>query len=563
MENKKSFRFGVCLRILATVSCCVTLAMLIVGGLMIYQSRGTAEMLIMDNARNTALYAANAVDADSLKAVTVGSEDSEEYKRVYDALAKVLLETDALYVYTMYSDGTKAYNGVVVGFDEKVGTDVQAEYSHIAPAFEGEIVMPDEPFDTVYGRIINSYIPIYDNDGTTVIGALGCTFNADYIKSHQNKNTAIVVIVCVVCLVLINGFALLSITNVLRPLAGGIKLLKQLEGGDLTSEVEVKYSNNELGDIIETAVDMRAHLIRIITIIKGQLADMAKGDFRKPASAGDPAFVGDYVEIADSLKQIRVTLRDTVGRIQSESSQVALGAEQISIGAQNISNNAAMQSQQLAELSDGMNNVVLEVKRTADVANDIKQFTHKSEAAVADSDRNMRALVDNMTDISEKSKEIVTIVKAIDDIAFQTNILALNAAIEAARAGTAGKGFAVVADEVRSLAAKVAESAKTADELISATAVTVSDGLALVESTAKSLGGVVDLNIAMTSKIENIQTLCESQVNTVESISNGADNIAHIVQDNSATAEESAAASQELSTQADTLNALAEKFILK
>ncbi|MPM96870.1 Methyl-accepting chemotaxis protein IV [bioreactor metagenome] len=165
-----------------------------------------------------------------------------------------------------------------------------------------------------------------------------------------------------------------------------------------------------------------------------------------------------------------------------------------------------------------------------------------------------------MNNINAKSAEISKIIKTIEDIAFQTNILALNAAVEAARAGSAGKGFAVVADEVRNLAQKSADAAKNTTMLIEETVLAVERGSKIVDITAQSMINVVSGSDQVREFVNEIARTSKEQSDAVSQILIGVEQISSVIQSNSATAEESAAASEQLSGQADLLKQHVDQF---
>ena len=162
--------------------------------------------------------------------------------------------------------------------------------------------------------------------------------------------------------------------------------------------------------------------------------------------------------------------------------------------------------------------------------------------------------------IDQSSVQIGTVIKAIEDIAFQTNILALNASVEAARAGSAGKGFSVVADEVRNLAAKSAEAVQNTNTLINRSIHDVKTG---TESTHLAVSAVRDIGECVQSikaLMDEIAAASVQQSEMIVLVEHGIKEISSVVQTNTATAEKSAAVSKELSEQARTLNRLLSRF---
>ena len=172
-------------------------------------------------------------------------------------------------------------------------------------------------------------------------------------------------------------------------------------------------------------------------------------------------------------------------------------------------------------------------------------------------------MLHSMEKISHSSQDIAKVIKVIDDIAFQTNLLALNAAVETARSGVHGKGFAVVVEEVRNLAAQSQKTAKETDVLIETSLQTVDEGTILASSTDRALAEIVSSIDKMSETISEISTLSEHQTNGISQIISGINEVSAVVVKNSASAEEGAAAAEELSSQAELLRGRITSFKLK
>ena len=175
----------------------------------------------------------------------------------------------------------------------------------------------------------------------------------------------------------------------------------------------------------------------------------------------------------------------------------------------------------------------------------------------------MNEMISAVREINQAGQSISKVIKVIDDIAFQTNILALNAAVEAARAGQHGKGFAVVAEEVRNLAAKSAEAAKDTGGLISNSIEKAELGSRIAGDTAASLTEIVSGINESSQIVSEIAKSSEEQSIGISQINSSIDQVAEVTHQNSATAQESAAASQEMNGQSSLLDELISQFKLK
>lgn len=240
-----------------------------------------------------------------------------------------------------------------------------------------------------------------------------------------------------------------------------------------------------------------------------------------------------------------------------------MGSEHVSAGSQTLSQGAAEQASAVEELASTINEVSQVVQENAQGAQRACEISQAVERSILESDEKMQNMTEAIQQINTKSSEVYKIIKTIDDIAFQTSILSLNASVEAARAGVAGKGFAVVADEVRSLAAKSAEAAQETGALIEQMVQAVQNGTAAADDMTHSLMEVVKQSKEVSEQTNMIAVHSKNQAVSIEEIVRGINQVSDVVQTNSATAEESASASVELSEQAKLLKQLVSRFRLK
>ncbi len=356
-------------------------------------------------------------------------------------------------------------------------------------------------------------------------------------------------------------FVMFIVKELVKPILVFKAKLEEFAQGNLSGEITLKEDTSEIGTMVKSVRELQTFQKDIITDIDYLLQEMGNGNFNIKTRCEDN-YRGDYQSILHSVRNITQTLSVTLSNINQAAEQVNCGADQMASGAQALSQGATEQAASVEELSATIDEISAQLKEAASHTDSANELVHESGVALESSKDQMRAMMDAMSNIESKSAEIGKIIKTIDDIAFQTNILALNAAVEAARAGAAGKGFAVVADEVRNLASKSAEAAKNTTALIDETVDAVADGTKIARDTEESVNNAVENFKKVGEIVQNIKEMAEVQSNSAMQISQGVSQIADVVQTNSATAEQSAAASEELAGQANALRDLIGRFKL-
>lgn len=337
---------------------------------------------------------------------------------------------------------------------------------------------------------------------------------------------------------------------------------KRIADGDFDVVLAMKSKDEvgQLGRAFNLTLERLVNYKGYIDEISAALMSISEGNLQIVL---ERKYEGQFRKIKDNLENLLDGLSSTLLEINQASDQVNNGAEQVAHGALNLSQGATQQASSIEELSATIEEVALQIKQNAENADVARSKAEVAGAELKSNDGEMQNMILAMEQINNKATEISKIIKVIEDIAFQTNILALNAAIEAARAGAAGKGFAVVADEVRNLAAKSAEAANDTAQLIQETVESINSGSAIAGKTAESLARSSDGTIAAISLIAGIAAASKAQAVTIEEINQGIDQISTVVQTNAATAEESAAASEELSGQSNLLRQAVSKFRLR
>ena len=378
----------------------------------------------------------------------------------------------------------------------------------------------------------------------------------------QEKNQLLFALILseVIIFILVQIINFVRISNALKPLKKISEAGKEVAGGNF--DVEIHYpQQDEIGELSRSISEVIGRSKKIVFDLRDRLDAMAGGNFTENLESEE--YVGDYAPLLESLKHIQEDMNRTLQEVHASSVQVLSSAEQVNTGAQSLSQGATEQASSIEELSANMQDISQSIQASTKTAGDAYKLQGEAGVAVLQSNEKMEEMRKAMDDITAKSNEISKIIKTIDDIAFQTNILSLNAAIEAARAGAAGKGFAVVADEVGNLAQKSAKAAQNTGLLIEETIEAVEKGAKITEETAESLNSVSKSTEEVNTLIEKISSASSKDLEGITSLNQGLQQISSVVQANSATAEQSAAASEELTGQANKMNELVERFQLR
>ena len=318
--------------------------------------------------------------------------------------------------------------------------------------------------------------------------------------------------------------------------------------------------SDEIGMIAQTIHHVCDCLRKTIDDIGRILGEMAAGNIAVDVERNEGYYIGDFRVLSESLKSIRNHLTDVMRDISSIAHQVNNGADEVAEGAQDLSQGTMQQKLSINGLVSNITDITEQIQNSAARCNNASELVDRAIGYAEEADRKMEQLSAATKNIDESSTQIGSIVKTIEDIAFQTNILALNASVEAARAGEAGKGFAVVSGEVRSLASKSSQAAQN-------TGVLINRSTSSVKSGTESTGDAISAMHVISECVQSIKTLMDEialasvqQSEMIVSVENRIREVSRVIETNSSAAEKSAEVSNELSGQAKTLNHLIGQF---
>lgn len=349
----------------------------------------------------------------------------------------------------------------------------------------------------------------------------------------------------------------LTTTVISNQLKKAIVRMNKFSEGDLTSNIEVKHSGDEvevLSFSLQTAV---GSINKYMTEISEILNHISHGNLNVSA---DGNYQGDFVVLKESLTQIIESLNQIMKQISHTASQLMETAQSMGNQSDELHLVVTDQTDAMAELNSEVENIKNNLN---DVTENTKETTQRaSEIAkqITDGRQKMNELKSAMVAIDQNAENINKISRLIQDISKQTNILALNASVEASRAGAAGKGFAVVADEVRKLAEESSEASKNTMEMIETTCKLIHQGVTLTVEASEAMEEIRKGSDAVTEIAGRLSETVDIQESSLHKITGSIEDISQITEKNLLCAEKASDASAELNTESKKLNGLLSKF---
>lgn len=404
---------------------------------------------------------------------------------------------------------------------------------------------------------ILAYAPIKGTDGWSL--AINAPIN-DFMTGVF-LGMVITVVIGVIAFGLAGTVAAKLAGNISRPLQQLSGRLKTFAAGEFEEEFPKTEAEDEVAQMTEVARAMAENLTVIIQDAEYRLNEMAGGNYTVVSKMSE-RYVGGFSDLDSAIHQLNLNMNDTLHQISEASEQVAMGSVQLADGAQALAEGATEQAGAVEELTATVENVTAISEENAKSTKDAYEKVHEAEIRAQESQSELRELTNAMERISSTSMEIQNIIGAIEDIASQTNLLSLNASIEAARAGEAGKGFAVVADQIGKLAADSAQSAVNTRELIEKSLEEIENGNQITEKTVAALNNILESMKIFADLAAHASQSSKEQADLLAQIEAGIEQIAEVVQTNSASAQETSATSEELSAQSESLNDLVGRFQL-
>lgn len=383
-------------------------------------------------------------------------------------------------------------------------------------------------------------------------------------KSDYNNLINRAMIVAGICTLAVLFISILVILRMARSISKPVKNVTNrmlgLSDGDLHTEVAHIRSGDELEIMTRTLADTVGSVNRYISDIHQVLSGVADGNLQIEPQV---QYKGDFTLIRNSLVTILASMNKTISGFRAAAARLAQMAEELSGQSGQLHQASLEQNQATEVLVDEVTHVKEQLAGVIESSDQTHTMTSKITRKVQEANTQMDALSNAMSNISSNAQEITSIAKAIDNIAFQTNILALNASVEAARAGSAGRGFAIVAEEVKELAGKSAQAAQNAMAIVANTKAVIQKGVELNTSTAESLQAIYGVSTEISEISDQLIAAVQGQENALISMEERIATISSIADRNLQSAVGTSQSSELLAKESEELQVQVKKFALK
>ena len=347
--------------------------------------------------------------------------------------------------------------------------------------------------------------------------------------------------------------------ELLEPIGKVADEMEELSRGNFNTEIDMLEDESEVGTMVKSINFMKSNLSKMIKEISDILGKMGSGNYSVSIKE---EYVGEFVQIKESLIKIAEDTRNTINTIRETARGIDSGSDQLAHAATDLAEGSAIQADKVSEVANMIDAMARNMEGNAHEAEETVKIASGAGEALLAGNAKMQELKEAINEISRRSEEISTIIGTIEDIANQTNLLSLNAAIEAARAGEAGRGFAVVADQVKNLAEESAKAAGETTLLIQKTVEAVDKGIAIADATAADMEEIMVGARTATEKMQQMSVTLIEEARNMKKIDENVEKVAEIVDNNSATSQETAAISEEQSAQVATMIQLLDQFEL-
>ncbi len=496
---------------------------------------------------------------ETKEVVNIGELDSEYFHVFFDSVTNAIDEKDVGYIVKangdvvlsndrdfMIADGNMSdLNAVFGDFISKLSTD---KTDTMKASFNG-----------VNYYVMAKQIPVTENQSEP----LYIIYATDYVNIVDAflRSCVLIVVFAAVTIIVSCIFAVKYAADISNPLVDATRQIELMADGELTDSMGKYSTNDETQRITEALRSTMNSLNAYVSEINRVASNIADYDLSSSLDES-VTFKGTFEDIKSALTEIVKSLRDVIVSIERTCIQVDTSARQVANGAQMLAESSAKEAAAIDEMNRMNASMITLISKNNDNAIETRNYSEDVLKQINGSVSALDNMSDSMKAIEESSSEISNIIKVISDIAFQTNILALNASVEAAKAGELGRGFSVVADEVKNLADRSAEAARQTENLIIRSTEAVREGSDKMNAVSQSFTEIAKSVDNMNGMIDNIADNCNEQKKSISIIEEKLENITNSVQSNSATAQESAAASEQLSSQASQLKNAIGRFKL-